>query len=73
MQNRIKNELHNIISGKSQVSFGAIIQTIASYLNNGSKTGSETESSKQIREQETKRLENFITNRNLWIKEIDFS
>jgi len=73
MQNHLKNELHNIISGKSQVSFGAIIQTIASYLDNGTQSSDEIESSKQIREKETKKLESFVTERNLWIKDIDFS
>jgi hypothetical protein len=31
MQNHQKNELHDIISGKSQVSFGITIQAAASY------------------------------------------
>jgi hypothetical protein len=73
MHNHLKNELHNIISGKSQVSFGTTIQAIASYLNDGSKSSIETQDSKQIREQETKRLERLITDRNLWINDIDFS
>ena len=73
MQNHLKNELHNVISGKSQVSYGAIIQAIASYLDNGSQASDEIESSKQIREQETKKLESFVTEQNLWIKNIDFS
>jgi hypothetical protein len=73
MQKHLKNELHNIISGKSQVSFGAIIQTIASYLDNGSQSSHEIKSSKQIRQQETKKLESFVSERNLWIKDIDFS
>ncbi|WP_425542709.1 hypothetical protein [Algoriphagus jejuensis] len=73
MQNHLKNELHHVISGKSQVSFGAIIQTITSYLDDGSQTGKETENSKQIREQETRKLETFATERNLWIQNIDFS
>jgi hypothetical protein len=73
MQNHLKNELHNIISGKSQVSYGAVIQTIASYLDNGSQSSDEIESSKQIREQETKKLESFVTERNLWINDIDLS
>jgi CHASE3 domain sensor protein len=68
MQNDLKDELHHIISGKSQVSHGALIQTIASYLDNGSQSSDEIESSKQIREQETKRLESFVTEQNLWIK-----
>jgi hypothetical protein len=73
MQNDLKHELHHIISGKSQVSYGALIQTIASYLDNGSKSSDEIENSKQIREQETKKLESFVTEQNLWIKDIDFS
>lgn len=73
VQNQIKNELHNIISGKSQVSFGGIIQTIASYLDFGSQASIEVKSSKQVREQETKKLEEFINTRNLWINDIDFS
>jgi hypothetical protein len=73
MQNHLKNELHNIISGKSQVRFGTTIQAIASYLNDGSKSSIETQDSKQIRQQETKRLEKLITDQNLWISDIDFS
>jgi hypothetical protein len=73
MQNLLKNELQDIISGKSEVSFGAIIQTISSYLNDGSQSSSEAENSKQGREQETKRLEIFISERGLWITDLDFS
>ena len=73
VQNHLKNELRNIISGKSQVSFGAPIQAIASYLNDGSKSSIETQDSKQVREQETKRLERLVTDRNLWVSDIDFS
>ena len=65
MLNHLKNELRNIISGKSQVSHGAAIQAAASFLNNGSQAGFETKDSKQIREQETKRLEFFASERNL--------
>lgn len=73
MQNRLKNELHDLISGKSQVRFGTAIQTVAGYLNNGFETGSEVEGTKQVREKETKRLELFISENNLWINNIDFS
>jgi len=65
MQNHQKNELRNIISGKSQVSIGTIIQAASSYLNDGSQSGAETEVSKQVREKETKRLEVFISEKNL--------
>jgi hypothetical protein len=73
MQNHLKNELYDVISGKSQVSFGATIQAITRYLNDGTQSSSKAESSKQIREQETKRLENFISEKCLWITNIDFS
>jgi hypothetical protein len=56
-----KNELYYVISGKSQVSIGATIQAITRYLNDGTYASSKAESSKQIREQETKRLKNFIS------------
>ncbi|MHB1179849.1 MAG: putative polyvalent protein kinase domain-containing protein [Daejeonella sp.] len=73
MQNHLKNELHNVISGKSQVRFGAAIQAVANYLNDGTHSSPKTQDSKQIREQEAKRLENFISEKNLWINDIDFS
>ena len=73
MSNQLKNELHNIISGKSQVKFGTTIQAIACYLGNGAQSGSKVENSKQIREQETKKLEDFISKEFLLIQSIDFS
>ena len=73
MQNHLKNELHHIISGKSQVRFGATIQTIASYLSDGTQTSPKAQDTKQIREQETKNLEEFISEKALWINDIDFS
>ena len=73
VQIELKNELHNIISGKNQVRFGAVIQTIASYLNNGKESSPKTQDSKQIREQETKRLITFVSDNKLWINNIDFT
>lgn len=73
MQNHLKYELHNVLSGKSQVRFGTIIQTIASHLGNGSQTSPTIEISKQFKEEETKRLEQYILENNLWIEDIDFS
>ncbi|MCC6701877.1 MAG: hypothetical protein IT221_10160 [Fluviicola sp.] len=61
------------MSGKSQVRFGGTIQSITSYLSDGNQTGSETEGTKQIREQEKKRLEKFISENNLWVDTIDFT
>jgi len=67
MQNHLKNELHNVLSGKSQIRFGTIIQSIASYLNDGPKTGAIIEDEKHFKKQETKSLENYISENNLWI------
>ena len=67
MQNHLKHELHNVLSGKSQVRFGAVIQSIASYLNDGTQASTIIESEKQFKKQETKRLERYISEKNLWI------
>lgn len=71
--NSAENELRNIISGKVQVRFGTIIQTIASDLEKGPQASSKIEDTKQIREQETERLEKLIFEKGLWIKNIDFT
>jgi hypothetical protein len=73
MQNPIKDELHNVLSGKSQIRFGATIQAIACYLDNGEKTSATIEGDKHFKKQETKRLEDYISQNNLWIGNIDFS
>ena len=73
MQNRLKHELHNILSGKSEVRFGTTIQTITSYLKNGETTSRTIESEKHLKNKEAERLENYISQNNLWIKNIDLS
>jgi len=73
MQNHLKNELHNILSGKSEVRFGAIIQAIASYLSDGSQTSANAQNQQHHDEQETEKLEFFISKQNLWINNIDLS
>jgi hypothetical protein len=73
MQNRLKHELHDLISGKVQVRYGAAIQTVTRYLNHGAQTSSGAEGTKQIKEQENKRLEVFATKNDLWINDLDFS
>ncbi|WP_116789967.1 hypothetical protein [Flavobacterium psychrotrophum] len=73
MQNQLKDELHNIISGKSTVRFGTTLQSITRYLINGSQTGRATENTKQFKEQETKRLEDYIFQNSLLISDVDFS
>jgi hypothetical protein len=73
MQNQLKDELHNVLSGKSKVRFGNLIQAIAGYLNDGEKASPAFEEQKHFKEQETKRLELYISQHNLWIDTIDFS
>lgn len=73
MQNLLKNELHNVFSGKSEVSFGTTIQSIARYLNNSTQAGRGTENSKQLKEQETKNLEEYVSLNNLWVIDVDLS
>jgi len=73
MQNHLKYELHNVLSGKSEIRFGTTIQAIASYLNDGEETSSNVENEKHFKREEAKRLESYISKKNLWIEEIDLS
>jgi len=67
MQNHLKNELHHVLSGESQIRFGTVIQTIACYLNDGKKASATIEIEKHFKKQETKRLEEYITEHGLWV------
>ena len=73
MQNQLKDELHNILSGTSKIRIGTVIQTIACYLNNGEKASRAIKDEKHFKKQERERLENYISDKNLWIKNIDFT
>ncbi|RZJ88986.1 MAG: hypothetical protein EOO20_12150 [Chryseobacterium sp.] len=69
----MRYELHNVLSGKSEVRFGKIIQTISCYLKNCERASGTSEGSKYHRSEETKSLELFISKNDLWIKELDTS
>lgn len=69
----MKDELHHIISGKSQVRYGAIIQAIARYLRESTSTGEAIENEKHFKKEETAYLEKYCTQNNLWITGIDLS
>jgi len=73
MQNHLKNEIYNILSGKSEVRFGTIVQTIASYLSDGAQAGTNAENEKHHDKQETEKLKFFISEHNLWIANLDLS
>lgn len=70
---RIKHELINILSGKSKIGNGAIIQSIACYLKNGEKPSRNTQNKKQSKKEETKLLIAYIEQHQLWIEQIDFN
>jgi hypothetical protein len=69
----IKNELQNILSGESEVSNGTLIQAITLYLRTGFGTGTTLERNEPSKEQETKRLIEFINNNHLWNCDISFN
>jgi len=73
MQNDLRYELQNVLSGKSQISFGTTIQAIANYLKNGETTSQSIEITKHFKSEETQRLENYIIINNLWAKDINLS
>ena len=72
MDKPLKVQLHDVISGKSQVRFGTVIQAIASYLENCAETGREIKDGKLLKKQEEKRLRDYIDEQQLWKSDIDF-
>jgi hypothetical protein len=72
MHDPIKHELYNILSGKSEVRFGAAIQAITRYLGDGPSAGPKTEVPKQVKEEETEKLIRYISDQNLWVEDVDF-
>ena len=69
----MRYELQNVLSGKSQISFGTTIQAIANYLKNGETTSPSIEITKHFKSEETQRLESYIILNNLWAKDIKLS
>jgi hypothetical protein len=69
----MKDELHNVISGKSQVRHGTLIQAVARYLREGKESGKGVANSKYFKAQEAEKLIQYISLNNLWINDIDFS
>jgi hypothetical protein len=73
MLNNLKDELHDVLSGKSEIRFGKPIQTVACYLSDGEKTSATFEDKKHFKTQEAKRLEKYIDEKGLWVNDIDFT
>ncbi len=69
----LKNELQNILSGKSVSSYDAVIQAVASKLRTSQRASPMAEAKHQNRKEETKKLIEFASNHNLFIDTIDES
>jgi len=69
----MNNEIQCIISGKSQVRYGANIQAAVGYLTSSQKSGSLDKTDKHFKHEETKKLRKYIESQNLWIKDIDLN
>jgi len=73
MQNAIKHEIYNVLSGTREVSAGRAIQAVACYLNNGPKASPTLEIGKHSKKQEAAELAEFISAQNLWVQNIDLT
>jgi hypothetical protein len=73
MSNPIKTQIYDVLSGKIEVRNGKVIQAIAGYLRQSKKTSTNAKGTKRYKEQEKEELDYYITNNNLWIRDIDFS
>lgn len=67
----MKDELQNIISGKSQVRHGNSIQTISRYIRKSKSTSGTFESVKQIKSEEATLIKQFCDKNGFWITEIN--
>lgn len=67
----MKYELQLIISGKSQVEYGAIIQAAASYLERSQGTSDLVKENKYFKKQETDRLIQYVEENTLWFSDVN--
>ena len=62
----LKDELQNIIHGKSGISKISLIQTITSYLRASQRSGTLVKNDKYYKQEETKKLIDYCNKNNLW-------
>lgn len=67
----MKYELQLIISGKSEVKYGATIQAAASYLERGQSSSDLVKESKYFKKQETDRLIQYVEENTLWFSDVN--
>ena len=65
----IKDEIQNIIYGKSGNSQKTLIRTVADYLRASERASTLVKKDKQYKQKETKKLIEFCTQNNLWVNE----
>lgn len=63
----VKDELQNIIQGKSGFSQGTLIQTVASYIGASQTASPMVKNDKQYKQEETKNLIEYCNQNNLWV------
>jgi serine/threonin/tyrosin kinase-like protein len=69
----VKDELRNIISGKSKVRDGAVIQATTRYLKRSAETSQVAKEEKHYKKKETTVLKEFVTKNNLWLTNINIA
>jgi hypothetical protein len=67
----MRDDIQNILSGKSQVKHHHLIQTAFSYLKRSQGASSMAKDQQQLKEEETKSLIQFAGDNNLWIENIN--
>jgi uncharacterized protein (DUF1499 family) len=66
----MKDDIQHILSGTSQVKHHHLIQTACSYLKRSKGTSSMAKDQQQLKEEETKRLIQFVDDNDLWVDNI---
>ena len=67
------NEIQHIISGEISVRYGANILAAKNYLRDGEKASAMDKGNKHFKKEETARLREYVTQQNLWLKDIDLN
>ena len=67
----MKDDIQNILSGKSQVKHHHLIQTTCSYLKGSQGAGTMAQDQQQLKEQEAEKLIQFASDHNLWVHSIN--
>ncbi len=67
----MKDDIQHILSGTSQVKHHHLIQTACSYLKGSQGASSMVKNQQQYKEEETKRLIQFVNDNNLWVDNLN--